>query len=689
MAAATLLAAIGSAEAKSIDYKGTIDVRRRPGRTPHDVRGRVCEDYNRDSVCQRWERGVEGVLVSDGLHVTETDRRGRYRLPLPTAADEARGISYFVTEPRGYDVPVDQYNVPQFYYVHKPGGSPLGVTGQPFRFGGLAPTGALPTRINFPMVREDRCRGRRGRRNCDKFKVVVSGDTQPYSNAEIGYVRDTIARELAAEDDIEAVLIEGDVMGDDLSLYPRFKRIMSAAGALQYYVAGNHDLDFDATTDDHSFDTFRREWGPEYYSFDIGQVHFITLDDVKYPCLDEDNRDGLHGGCEDNIANGATYNGVVTQRQIDWIRNDLAHVPTEKLVVVSKHIPIHSFIDQNLARQMVDNVVDLYEALGCRRAEDGTFPPEDCERRLLALSGHTHTNEQIRPGETFEGWNTTLSDGGIWESSGPAPFPQLVAGAASGAWWSGDFNDTGVPESFQRLGAPRGYFILEFDGNQYSDVFKATDRAEDRQMSLSMQTPGFDAWYDSLLGWLRTPSASRNATPPVNINDLPDTRMVLSGEIASTKLVANIWNGSKASTVYVQFDGGAPVVMSRVQAGAGENIIQGVAALDPYALSRQMAVARYAYRSTSGVARNQGFELFQGSNFGSPADPQPLSEFFLTDQSQHVWKIDLPANLQPGVHTAKVATIDKDGQSFVEVLTFEVLDATERPPARWQDELFE
>ena len=75
----------------------------------------------------------------------------------------------------------------------------------------------------------------------------------------------------------------------------------------------NHDLDFDATSDEHSFDTFRREWGPEYYSFDIGQVHFITLDDVKYPCLDEDNQDGLHGGCEDNIENGATYNGVITQ----------------------------------------------------------------------------------------------------------------------------------------------------------------------------------------------------------------------------------------------------------------------------------------------------------------------------------------------------------------------------------------
>jgi hypothetical protein len=38
-----------------------------------------------------------------------------------------------------------------------------------------------------------------------------------------------------------------------------------------------------------------------------------------------------------------------------------------------------------------------------------TFPPEGCARRTLALGGHTHTLEQIRPGEVFQGWQTTLS----------------------------------------------------------------------------------------------------------------------------------------------------------------------------------------------------------------------------------------------------------------------------------------
>ena len=54
----------------------------------------------------------------------------------------------------------------------------------------------------------------------------------------------------------ECLIFAGDVMGDDLSLYPRFKRIIAASKIPQYFVGGNHDLDFDAETDQHSFDTF-------------------------------------------------------------------------------------------------------------------------------------------------------------------------------------------------------------------------------------------------------------------------------------------------------------------------------------------------------------------------------------------------------------------------------------------------
>ena len=667
-------------------YRGTIDVRpAAPGETVDRIRGVVFEDRNRDGIMQRRERGIRGVLVSDGLNVVKTDSRGRYSLPRPSASEELAGLAVFVTEPDGYDVPVDETNVPQFYYIHKPAGSPANVRGEPFRYGGLEPTGPLPAAINFPMVKTKKLK---------RFKIAVSGDTQTYSHVELGYLRDTLVKELAARDDLEAVIIEGDVMGDDLSLFGRFKEVMSLARVPQYYVPGNHDLDFDAGDDDHSFDTFRREWGPEYYAFEIGDVHFVVLDDVKYPCTpEEDNLDGLHGNgnqCDTPDTN-PTYNGVITERQIAWLRNSLALVPKHKLVVLNMHIPIYSFIDQNLARQMVDNVVELYEAVGCTRSADGkTFLPEDCERPVLALSGHTHTNEQIRPGETFEGWETTLDSGLLppGRAVGAAPFPQIVVGASAGAWWSGDFDSEVIPESWQRLGAPRGYYILEFDGNRYEDTFKATGKPVEKQMSLDMLTPEFVEWFAQLRDW-RNSGPDPDAAPPVNINDLPDTKIVTLDGLGETYLSANIWNGSRDSKVYAIFDDRDPVKMERTQAGEGENILE---TLDPFALKRQMQIARHAFVSASGEPRANGFELFQGSVRCGTAEPgactpRPDGSFFWTDQSSRIWQVKLPGDLEVGPHNVKVVTEDLHGNRFEDSLVFEVREA--RPPKYFRSEFFE
>lgn len=646
------------------------------------INGRVCEDVDLDRACTEADRFLFNVSVSDGLNVVKTDRNGEYVLPAPTAEEEAAGFSIFVTVPDRYQAHLDEDNVPMFAYVHKPAGSPESFAGGPFRFGGLAPTGPLPTDIDFPLVRV------RPNRLFD-FKIAVSGDTQTYSNFELGLFRDTVISELAARDDLEAYIIEGDVMGDDLSLYERYKDVVSQAGIPQYYVAGNHDLDFDAGSDLDSFDTFRREWGPEYYSFDIGQVHFVVLDNIFYPCLADQNPNGAHGGCDDDILSGATYNGVITDRQLTWLANDLAHVDENRLVVINSHMPIISFVDQNIARQMVDNVVELYEVLGCERGDDGIFAPEDCARPLLALSGHTHTNENIRPGESYEGWETTLDDAIAEGSSpGPAPFPQIIVGAASGSWWSGDFDSAVVPESYQRLGAPRGYYIFEFDSEsngdtEWRDTFKATGKPVEDQMSFDFLTPEFVDWYTALADWNATGPAPEDV-PPANINTLPDTKILLPGDLAETFLHINVWNGSKESTVTVSYNGGDLVEAVRVQPGEGENILE---ALDVYALKRQMMVARHAYVSDSDP-RGNGFELFQGANFcgaqGTACTPRPLSSFFWTDQSSHLWQAPVPTDLEIGTHKLEVTTTDRFGRSYTETMLFEVRE--ERPQTTYINE---
>jgi len=635
-------------ESYSKNYEGSVQVV--PGNnavmTRDYVEGKVFEDRNQNSQLDRGEHGIPGVMVSNGYDVVLTDGKGRYRLPA-----KARGLesfTVFVTKPASYQVPVSADNIPQMFYHHEPQGSPQ------LRFGGLEATGPQPLAINFPMVRDQYKK---------HFKIAVSGDPQPYSNNEVSFVRDALSNELAARDDLEMLLVEGDVIGDDLGLYPRMKRVLSAAGVPVLAVPGNHDLDADAPTDANSLDTFKREFGPTYYSYDIGDVHFVVLDNMRYPCTPEvDNADGKHNFCN-NPATAPRYNGVIDQGQMEWLSNDLALVPKSKLIVLNMHIPLVTFVDMASTQHQTDNTQWLYDLLG--------------DRPAVALSGHTHTLENFRKGERYAGWNEALG-------LGATPIPHIVTGATSGSWWSGDLDEYNLPMSIQRLGAPRGYLIFEFFGSDYATTFKAANKPAEEQMSVDFLSPTFLNWFQAMKDWYELPAASRPQTPPVNLHDLPDTSILTHADLQQgSQLVMNIWNGSRDSKVWVQIDDQHPVLAQRTQQGEGEGK---VVSLDPFALKKQMYVFRYAAKSESGNERTQGFELFNGAHWGT-ADPQPLDASRWTQSSSHIWTFDMPVNLADGVHVIKIATEDAYGKHYSLTKTFEVAD--ERPAPFFRKEVFE
>jgi hypothetical protein len=596
--------------APEVTYRGKVDVRpvppgmgavcgtRTPDGTPCSLTGFVFEDTNRDAVRQEGEPGIADVAVSNGLEVVTTGEDGSYVLPVFT---QQGGTTIFVTKPAAFMVPVDGQNIPQFSYNYVPDGSP------PLLFGGLEPSGPLPAQINFPMLATPLK---------NRFKVIVSGDTQPNSQEEIGFVRDTLVRDIAAAgtDDIEFLIVEGDLVSDELSFFPRFKEVMKLAHLPFYFVGGNHDIDWDATDDAFSFDTFRREFGPPYYSFELGQVHFIVLDDIHFPCtLELDNVDGRHGFCADPVGSPAFTAGLGPV-QLEWLRNDLERVPLDKLVVLNMHVPLVSFLDQNQVKHQVHDTPAVYQLLQGRKA--------------LALSGHTHTFEHHRPGDLYAGWQTTFA-----APHGPIPFPQIVTGAACGAWWQGAPADDGAPESIDRFGTPRGYLVFEFDGSDYSERFRATGQSPDKQMSVSLLSPTFREWDAAAVAWLRSDPATRGALPA-----LPDASVVTTADVAGgVELVANVWNGSRESSVYVEFDDAAPLQMQRVQSSTGEGILS---QLDPHAIRRQIAVGTVAA---------------------------------LTRSSPHIWRLPLP-ELPLGAHSAHVRTVDVHGAVYEELIAFEVAD---------------
>ncbi len=620
-------------------FEAGIDVQaaQGPGRT---VTGVVFEDLNRDGVRQPDEPGIPGVMVSNGLEVVRTDARGVYSLP---ARDD---MSVFVVKPSGWRPPVDQRRVPQFAYQHKLAGS-----SRPLRFGGLPPTGPLPGAIHFPLVRADE----RG-----PLRVAVIGDSQTYSGTEIGYFRDSTVADLLSEGPgaYDCVLYLGDVVGDDLDLLPRVLEVASVLDTPQYLVHGNHDYDFDADSDADSSDTWRRVVGPNYYAFELGQALFVVLDNVFFPCGPVEASSPGRTGCVDDENPG--YNGRVDERQMRWLTNLLAEVPRDRLIVLAHHVPLVSFVDGTSPIHQTDNLPEIHRLL------DG--------RPALSLSGHTHTTENLAPGESYAGWQEAVG-------CGPLPFRHIVAGAASGAWYQGDLGLDGTPFALQRQGVPKGYLVLDLEGADYRETYYGANVGRTKQMWVSLSTPGFRSWYEALVEWKLSDAAWRDEVPPVNMNDLPDTKVLTPQDLADgTYLTANVWLGSRETTVSATL-GDRTLVLERTQEGNGEPARVGVDFADPFSAPRQLQVGRFALESRSGEPRNQGFEIFRGRRNG-PAPPQPTP--VLSDRSMHLWRVRLPEQLPEGAHMLTVTAVDRHGRASVERMGFEVRAV--RPAPHWRHE---
>ena len=632
-----VLAVASAAAAKDTSYIGTVDVV--AGDTPEMAQGTVFLDANRNSVFDVGEAGLPGVLVTNGREVVATGDDGTYALP-------AYGdMNLSVVKPSGYTTPLSIQMVPQFAYIHKEAGSP------PLRFGGIEATGPLPAAVNFPLI-EDAAG--------TTFDCLVFGDAQPYTNREIGYVRDTAGQMLANRDNsgTECLIFAGDVMGDDLSLYDRFKDVISVGQTPHYFVGGNHDVDFDAETDADSFDTFRREWGAEYWAAEIGDVLFLGLDNVRYPCNGVDP----HPFCSTDRR--TTYNGVISGRQLEWLGNLLPLVPDDKLIVMTAHIPFQTFTDNRAAKHQTDNFDELVALL------EG--------RQVLALAGHTHTTENIITGESFDGWeaNTNLA---------ASPFHQIVTGGLSGSWWAGDLNDQGVPHGTQRLGSPRGYYQLAFNGAEYVDTYHTFDGAED-QLHASFNTPRFRDWAERLIAWRDLYGNSFDQDPPVIDRDLGDLYMLTQADLAEGTWVAvNVWNGTKNSLVSVSINGGDIMMGTRTQAGDGEAKLKGVEYADPLALWKQSTQSSVSARSIDGGSDTAGYTTWQDVPW--QGRPGPFQRWMLTDNSQHLWRVDLPSDLPIGTHTMEVSTTDRYGRRFSRIYTFEIVE--ELPNPNWQAAFWE
>ena len=140
------------------------------------ARGTVFLDQNQNGNLDQGERGISNVAVTNGLDVVLTDTNGNYQLSVTTDTIIA------VIKPTGYMTPLNRDHLPQFYYIHKPDGSP-----KDLKYPGLAPTGDLPDRIDFPLYAQG---------EPETFKLLLFGDTQPYNMQQVEWVAHDVVGEV-------------------------------------------------------------------------------------------------------------------------------------------------------------------------------------------------------------------------------------------------------------------------------------------------------------------------------------------------------------------------------------------------------------------------------------------------------------------------------------------------------------
>ena len=380
--------------------------------------GYVFEDTNGDGKKDRKEKGISGVAVSNGVAVVLTDANGQYQLPV---GDDNL---FFVIKPADYQVPVDSLNIPRYYRIHKPGGSPAG-----YQYAGVQPTGPLPASLDF---------GLRPRPENREFTALIFGDPQPYTLQDIEWFTRGVVEDVKGTKGLAFGLSLGDLVGDNLTLHQPYIRAVKEIGIPWYNLMGNHDMNYEATEDHLSDETYEAHFGPANYAFNYGNAHFIVLDDILYP----DPRDGKG------------YWGGFRKDQLDFVENNLKFVPKDKLIVLAYHIPLEeegdSFRDEDRQR--------LFDLLK-------DYP------NVFSMSAHTHLQRQNFFGAD-RGWK------------GVKPWHEYNAGTTSGDWYSGEMDARGVPYSTMRDGTERGYASLRITGNTYSIDYKVAGESAAYQMEI-------------------------------------------------------------------------------------------------------------------------------------------------------------------------------------------------------------
>ncbi len=330
-------------------------------------------------------KGIAGVTVSDGFSCVTTDAKGRYKM---TTSSDAVHVFYSI--PSAYKVNVKDGH-PDFYQS-------LNSKVKKYDFT-LTPNPDAERAFRLIMVADPQAQcpfhlKRFERETVPDIRAYVDAQTLPCYGITLG----------------DMVYTEGKHKTNYLMEPMRKAMGYDNTHLLFFQTMGNHDFDEPPVKLDKGTSTynlayqraFEKVFGPVNYSWNRGDVHIVSMKD--YIADDNPNKFRYH----------KEYgNPSFTDEQLEWLRQDLAAVSKDKMVILCLHIGLYNRMKKN---------VEAVRALLTEFKE------------AHIMIGHTHF------------MNHKVNKDGIFEH---------VHAAASGAFWWSCVNGDGVPN---------GYAIYDVDG---------------------------------------------------------------------------------------------------------------------------------------------------------------------------------------------------------------------------------
>lgn len=295
--------------------------------------GRVFVDANKNGVFDAGEKPLKAVAVSDGLNVVQTLNDGSFIL-----SGHSKERFIFITTPSGYK------SNNQHYIKIKAEKKSYDFGLQPY----------IATAKN------------------GSHKYVQITDTEIFNTTNheewVGNLRDYATNEKAA-----FIIHTGDICYE-IGLKKHIELMNTAnMNCPMFYCIGNHDL----VKGSYGEELFKSIYGPTFYSFEVGNVHYIVT-----PMLSGDHR--------------PSYRKEDVYR---WMKNDLAMVPQNKEVVVFNH------------NALTDKETFTY---GINENEFINLN----EHNLKAwVFGHLHINYMKKQGDVYSVGTAVVDKGGIDHST--------------------------------------------------------------------------------------------------------------------------------------------------------------------------------------------------------------------------------------------------------------------------------